>query len=121
MKVKVKMPLSYYVSITDFLSDLDESSFVVYKNNFITQQVLTQSLRELNKKLLYARYKNSFDGTPKNKVSVTIEASYALNFFGLFYGNDFDGHARMSINEMCRQLEQQLFKSGSFKLPSYGN
>jgi len=108
------MPPDYFIAVIGFLRDIDA---VPLGKDIIIQQCLYTSLQELREILTREVYLSSFKHT--KTLSRTFPASYGLNFFGLFYGCEFDGFQRVAINEMNRQLEEQLFIKGNYKLNYY--
>ena len=118
-KVKIKLPYSYYIIISGFLSDLENEGYELMGKDIITAQVLSTGLNELNRMLLDVVYMNQYDHSSRKIITKSFSDSYGLNFFGLFYGSNIDGYAKIPIKEMCNQLEHQLFISGPYLLPHY--
>lgn len=112
MKVKIKMPVSYYQEIVILSNQLtiDNTDY----NNLILAQSKMAALMELRQLFLDVVIKNS--GNLNKKVSKQIPASYCLLFFGSFYGVKMQGFLNVCIKEVCNQIEEQLFKTGKFKL-----
>ncbi len=111
MKVKIKIPANYYRILAAMMNQLtiDNSGY----NNFIISQSKQAAFCEMRQIFIDVARKHQ---ESSRSVTVKIPDSYCLLFFGSFYGLRMEGFLNVVIKEICKQIEEQLFKSGKYKL-----
>jgi hypothetical protein len=114
MFMKVKLPVRHFALLHVILSQLTIEN--TRMNDIIISQIKLAAFIELRKIFIDIAIKHF--NAPDKKVSKEIPDSYALLFFASYNGIHITGYEKVVINDFCRQIEDQLYKSGKYVFPN---
>ncbi len=106
--MKLKLPVRYYAITAVLLNQITINNKELNQINYTAA-----SFSELRKLLLDVAVRH-YDSKPDKEVTKQIPDSYGLLFFEGFNGIAIEGFENVVIKEICKQVEQQLYKTGKF-------
>lgn len=113
--MKLKLPLQYFVVVQAIMNQLTLESVTV--NNLILQQWKAAAFEELRTIFQNVAIKNYGKPLDKKVSSGKIPESYLLLFFGMYNGRQVPGYDNVILKAICKQIEEELFKTGKYSLP----
>jgi hypothetical protein len=113
--MKIRMPLRNFLVVSSVMKQLTIDSLAI--DNLILKQwkaIAFEELRELFEATAIKNYGKTLDHVVNSK---EINDSYLILFFALYNGVQVPGYDNVVLREICKQIEQALFKSGKYSLP----
>lgn len=104
----------YFIAVTQFLSK------EVNEQQIYLSELKIQLYKEFKYLVIRTSLRSSALEYENKMINVQIPKSQCMLFFSTFNGIDSDtyGLSAIAINELCRQIEEQLYKKGNFKFES---
>jgi hypothetical protein len=107
--MKLKIPLSHYAITANMLGQFTIDNPNINQVNFaLFKELRTEFLK------VCARYMGAYN--TEKEIVKTIPDSQALLFFENFNGIELDGFTKVVIQNICIQIEEELFKTDKYSL-----
>ena len=113
--MKFKLPLQYFLVVYGIMNQLSLDNFI--EENLIVKQWKATAFDELKQMFHSVLVKFQHEPLTKKVSSKKIADSYLILFFALYNGKQMPGYDNVVLKEFCKQIENELFKSGKYSLP----